>query len=144
MDEAELNAIRQARLKEMQQNALGSVSGTGGSSAGDHQVLAQLLEPEARERLSRVRMVRPERAQQVEQYIVRLAQMGQIQRKLTEKNVVEILDGIARDSKSKGSGVGEIVYNRKATAADDDDDDDFFDWTCYFRNQYAARGFRRR
>lgn len=125
-----MNAIRQARLRELQLNAEGlalALSLAGGSGAGDaNAVLAQLLEPSARERLLRVRMVRPERAQQVEQYIVRLAQMGQLQRKLTEKDVVDILDGVARDSQQKLGG--QIVYSRKpATNDDDDDDDDFFD-----------------
>lgn len=128
MDEAELNAIRQARLRELQLNAEGltlALSQNAGAGAGDASaVLAQLLEPSARERLSRVRMVRPERAQQVEQYIVRLAQMGQLQRKLTEKDVVDIFDGVARDSQQKLGG--QIVYSRKP-ANDDDDDDDFFD-----------------
>lgn len=121
MDDAELNAIRAARLAEIQRNA-GQAPSTGQPSApsGSSGVLSQVLEPSARERLSRVRIVRPDRADAVENYIVKLVQMGQVSRKLTEDDVVEILDGLSRDEKKQGQT--KIVFNRR-----DDDDDDFFD-----------------
>lgn len=125
MDEAELNAIRAARLNELQKN-------TGGAGAPPptkqdevkSSMLSQLLEVEARERLSRVRIVRPERADSVEQYIMKLYQMGQITRKLSEKDIVEILDGISRDQQVNNAK-SEIVFDRRQNV--DDDDDDFFD-----------------
>ncbi|CCH43083.1 hypothetical protein BN7_2630 [Wickerhamomyces ciferrii] len=97
MDDSELNAIRAARLQELQKNA-GQGSG-GQEKASQHlsAALDQVLEPEARARLSRVNLVRPDRAKAVEQYIIRLAQSGQIRRKLDEESIVEILNGIARD-----------------------------------------------
>ncbi|KAG7661004.1 uncharacterized protein J8A68_005524 [[Candida] subhashii] len=137
MDDAELNAIRAARLAELQKNAAGggssstgsnSASGaTGGAGANADAILARVLDTAARERLSRVRMVRPDRAQSVEQYILKLYSMGQINRKLVEKDIVEILDGISRDSSQQQTT--KITYNRKHIAVDDDedDDDDFFD-----------------
>ncbi|ONH68884.1 Programmed cell death protein 5 [Cyberlindnera fabianii] len=125
MDDAELEAIRAARLKELQKS-----SGQGGSqegqSSGLSAALDQVLEPAARERLSRVNMVRPDRAKAVEQYIMRLAQSGQVRRKLGESDIVEILNGLARDEQKKNETT--IVFSRKQTALDeDDDDDDFFD-----------------
>ncbi|EER35878.1 conserved hypothetical protein [Candida tropicalis MYA-3404] len=138
MDDAELNAIRQARLAELQKNASGggSSSGNGGSnpqqSANNSMaasVLGRVLETEARERLSRVRIVRPDRAQAVENYILKLYSMGQIRQKLTEKDVVQILDGISRDTQQKQQT--KITFDRKNVLDDDDDlgddDDDFFD-----------------
>jgi programmed cell death protein 5 len=83
--------------------------------------LDQVLEPNARERLSRVNLVRPERARAVEQYIVKLVQSGQIRRKLGESDIVEILDGLARDESKRNET--QIVFSRKQV----DDDDDFFD-----------------
>ncbi|EGW33984.1 uncharacterized protein SPAPADRAFT_59393 [Spathaspora passalidarum NRRL Y-27907] len=137
MDDAELNAIRAARLAELQKNAAGgsgsapsssAPTGNAGSSAGTDDVantiLARVLDTHARERLNRVKMVRPDRAQAVEQYILKLYSMGQLQRKLGEDEVVEILDGISRDSSQKAQT--KITYNRKHVD-DDDDDDDFFD-----------------
>ena len=97
MDDAELNAIRQARLAELQRNAAGGGSSTNpsSSSSGGAQDLAQenmtitilnrVLTNEARERLSRVKIVRPDRAQAVENYIIKLYSMGQIHQKLGEK-----------------------------------------------------------
>ncbi len=137
MDDAELNAIRQARLAELQRNAAGGGSSTNpsSSSSGGAQDLAQenmtitilnrVLTNEARERLSRVKIVRPDRAQAVENYIIKLYSMGQIHQKLGEKDIVQILDGLSRDSQQKQQT--KITFNRKNIAGDDEDDDDFFD-----------------
>lgn len=137
MDDAELNAIRQARLAELQRNAAGGGSSTNpsSSSSGGAQDLAQenmtitilnrILTNEARERLSRVKIVRPDRAQAVENYIIKLYSMGQIHQKLGEKDIVQILDGLSRDSQQKQQT--KITFNRKNIADDDEDDDDFFD-----------------
>ncbi|AOW31352.1 programmed cell death protein 5 [Candida albicans P57072] len=138
MDDAELNAIRQARLAELQRNAAGGGSSTNpsSSSSGGAQdsaqenmtitILNRVLTNEARERLSRVKIVRPDRAQAVENYIIKLYSMGQIHQKLGEKDIVQILDGLSRDSQQKQQT--KITFNRKNIAADDDeDDDDFFD-----------------
>lgn len=132
MDDAELNAIRQARLAELQKSSAGG-SPSPSTSQNQQQaaandmtsaILGKILETEARERLSRVRIVRPDRAQAVENYIVKLYSVGQISQKLSEKDIVEILDGLSRDTQQKQQS--KIVYNRKSTL-DDDDEDDFFD-----------------
>ncbi|KGQ81056.1 programmed cell death protein 5 [Candida albicans L26] len=137
MDDAELNAIRQARLAELQRNAAGGGSSTNpsSSSSGGAQdsaqenmtitILNRVLTNEARERLSRVKIVRPDRAQAVENYIIKLYSMGQIHQKLGEKDIVQILDGLSRDSQQKQQT--KITFNRKNIAGDDEDDDDFFD-----------------
>ncbi|EEQ36501.1 hypothetical protein EJF18_10632 [Clavispora lusitaniae] len=112
MDEAELNAIRAARLAELQKNSAPQ------GQEEKFSVLAQVLEPSARERLARVRIVRPERADQVEQYLVKMLSMGSITRKLGEADIVELLDSLSRDEKKSS----QIVFERR-----DDSDDDFFD-----------------
>lgn len=119
MDEAELNAIREARLAELQKNSNQQSQGLDEKVT----VLSQVLEPSARERLSRVRIVRPDRADAVEQYLVKMISMGSIRRKLGEQDIVEILDSLSRDEKKAQSS--QIVFDRKHL--DDDDDDDFFD-----------------
>ncbi|GBL47856.1 hypothetical protein CJI97_004036 [Candidozyma auris] len=122
MDEAELNAIRQARLAELQKNS-GQQSAPGQEEKIS--VLSQVLEPSARERLSRVRIVRPDRADAVEQYLVKMIQMGSIRRKLGEQDIVEILESLSRDEKK--TSASQIVFDRKRADLDDEDDDDFFD-----------------
>lgn len=120
MEDTELNAIRAARLAELQKK-----QSQGASSGADEQkftVLSQVLELSARERLSRVRIVRPDRAEQVEQYLMKLIQMGSITRKLGEQDIVEILESLSRDEKKQSK----IVFNRREEDSEDDDDD-FFD-----------------
>lgn len=127
MDDAELNAIRSARLAELQKNSGQSSSGSPADSQKDQMkttMLAQILEPQARERLSRVRIVRSDRADAVEQYLIKLASTGSLQRKVSEDDLVEILDSLSRDEKKQTQS--KIVFNRRTTV-DDDDDDDFFD-----------------
>ncbi|GEQ68458.1 hypothetical protein JCM33374_g2126 [Metschnikowia sp. JCM 33374] len=118
MDETELNAIRAARMAELQK---GQSQGT--STPQEEQkftMLSQVLEPSARERLSRVRMVRPDRADQVEQYLIKMISMGSIARKIGEKDIVEILESVSRGDQKQSK----IVFDRRG---EDDDDDDFFD-----------------
>lgn len=111
MDDNELNAIRQARLAELQKQA---------PLDGKITVLNQALDVSARERLARVRIVRPERAEAVENYIIKLIQMGGLSKKLGEKDIVEILNGVARDEKKNEV---KVVFNRRELS----DDEDFFD-----------------
>lgn len=127
MDEAELNAIRSARLSELQKNSGQAPDDREGDKKDDMKLsmLSQILETSARERLSRVRIVRPDRADAVEQYIIKLAAMGNITRKLSENDIVEILDGLSRDEKKQTQS--KIVFDRRTTNIDSDEDDDFFD-----------------
>lgn len=127
MDDAELNAIRSARLSELQKNSGQAPADQGGDKKDEMKLsmLSQILETSARERLSRVRIVRPDRADAVEQYIIKLAATGNITRKLSENDIVEILDGISRDEKKQTQS--KIVFDRRTTNVDSDEDDDFFD-----------------
>lgn len=135
--DAELQAIREARLAQLKAGSggsggsAGSNSGSGSSSNG---ALAGLLEPAALERLSRVALVRPDRAQAVERYVQQLASSGQLRRKVGEAEVVRILDGVAREQGKREDT--RIVFERKGeatatstTTAQDaqDSEDDFFD-----------------
>lgn len=65
--------------------------------------------------------MRPDRAEQVEQYLIKMASSGALNRKVGEKDIVEILDSLSRDEKKQTK----IVFERRG--AEDDDEDDFFD-----------------
>ncbi|GME82742.1 unnamed protein product [Ambrosiozyma monospora] len=131
MEDAELAAIRAARLAELQRNAQGGSSSqqsNGKSPAGpspSQAIISQILETEAKERLSRVRLVKPERVQAVENYLVKLYQSGAVRTKISEDDIVEILEKVAKDER-KGTQ-NKIVFNRREVSYGDDDDDDFFD-----------------
>ncbi|KAG7705990.1 hypothetical protein KL950_003566 [Ogataea haglerorum] len=105
MDDSELAAIRAARLAELQRNA-----------------------QEAKERLSRVRMVRPERVTSVESYLLRLFKSGAIRTKISESDIVEILEKVSKEER-KGNET-KIVFDRRSNHYEDEDEggeDDFFD-----------------
>lgn len=83
-------------------------------------------------------LVRPDRVRAVEAYLQQLVARGQVSRKITEPEIVEILNGVARDEERKTRT--RIIFDRKGEASnptpatragdgdgDDDDDDDFFD-----------------
>lgn len=143
MDDTELQAIRAARLQEMQRNSQGGgnptnagVEGGKGSSnanSGIDSLLTQILDHEAKERLNRVRMVKPERVAGVEQYLVRLYQSGGIRGKVGEGELVELLDKIANEERRNNSTsirfarreyVDTQEESKKPTS---DSEDDFFD-----------------
>lgn len=150
MDDSELQAIRAARLQEMQRNAQGGRGSANGGGEGDgsgansgadkanaitESILSQILEPEAKERLNRVRMVKPERVLSVENYLVRLFQSGGIRSKVGGEDIVDILDKIAKEERK--TNTTRIKFERREyadanvggskTTHGDDSDDDFFD-----------------
>lgn len=89
-------------------------------------MMTQLLEPEAKERLARVKLVKPERADAVVKYLVRLYQSGAIRRKVNEDQIVDILEQIASDERKHNDT--EIVFDRRDKSGEGDvEDDDFFD-----------------
>mmetsp|Transcript_46948 Transcript_46948/g.82037 ORF Transcript_46948/g.82037 Transcript_46948/m.82037 type:complete len:80 (+) Transcript_46948:2-241(+) len=72
--------------------------------------------PEALERLSRLGMVKPEKQQQIEMMLLQLAQSGQIQEKLSDAALVQIME---RADAQRASST--IKFQRKRR--DDSDDD---------------------
>ncbi|ALV62159.1 DNA-binding protein [Thermococcus sp. 2319x1] len=54
-------------------------------------IMKQILTPEARERLTRVKLVRPELARQVELILAQLYQAGQITERITDEKLKKIL-----------------------------------------------------
>ena len=59
--------------------------------ARKQQILRQILDPDARERLAHVRLVRPDLAENVENQLVQLASMGRINRLLSDSDIRDIL-----------------------------------------------------
>ncbi|QPG76604.1 hypothetical protein FOA43_003996 [Brettanomyces nanus] len=135
MEDEELQAIRAARLQEMQKNAgqgsgaSGSQEAEGSTAANDptQALISQILELEAKERLSRVRLVKPERAKAVEGYLIRLYQSGTIRRKINEDQIVDILEKVASDERKQNSTT--IVFDRrdKSGEGNQEEEEDFFD-----------------
>ena len=59
--------------------------------AQKEQILRQVLSPEARLRLNNVKMVKPELANAVENYLINLAAQGQARGQITDEQLKQIL-----------------------------------------------------
>ncbi|KAK6932247.1 PDCD5-like [Dillenia turbinata] len=101
----ELEAIRQRRMQElMAQRGMGSQQNSEQEKAQEEakreaeeqrqMMLSQILSSEARERLSRIALVKPEKARGVEDVILRAARMGQIVEKVSEPTLIKLLEDI--------------------------------------------------
>lgn len=94
MGDDELAEIRRRKMAEIQQQAAMQQQELDRQQQYDAQMqmaLMQILEPEARERLSTIRLTRPDFARAVEQQLVMLAQNGRIQQKITDEQLKVIL-----------------------------------------------------
>ncbi|CAI5519837.1 unnamed protein product, partial [Closterium sp. Naga37s-1] len=119
MDDPELEAIRQRRMREImaaQGAQAGRGAGAGMPSAGAGQqdeskkqeaeerrqmMLAQLMDSSARERLARIALVKPEKARAVEDLIIRGAQTGQLAERVTESRLITLLEQINEQTQQR-------------------------------------------
>ncbi|KAK5998894.1 DNA-binding protein [Cladobotryum mycophilum] len=129
MDDSELEQIRKARLDQLKAQGGGGRGGGASSSGGQNgdqgqqrdearqQMLNQILHPEAADRLGRIRLVKEQRATDIENRLLMLAQTGQLRQKVTEEQLKELLSAVAdKEEKEK------IVVSRRKGWDDDDDD----------------------
>ncbi|MCK5299979.1 MAG: DNA-binding protein [Candidatus Aenigmarchaeota archaeon] len=58
------------------------------------QILRKVLVPEAIQRFNNVKVVKPEIAAQLEMYLVKLYQSGQLKQPLSEEQLIQILDKV--------------------------------------------------
>jgi len=100
MDDAELEELRRRRMAEMQaqaqqgqdpQAAEAQAAQRAEANAQKDVILRAILEPEARERLVRVRMARPDIAASVEQQLIVLYQQGRIRQRIDDATLRELL-----------------------------------------------------
>ncbi|EST04603.1 PDCD5-related protein [Kalmanozyma brasiliensis GHG001] len=150
MEDDELQAIRAARMAELRGGG-GSSASSGGASGSSgfsgpqgasnggsggknqeeqqaqqeemkRQMLSRILDTEARERLSRIGLVKPQKARQITDLLIRMAQSGQIRGKIKEEQLIDLLDQVDQANAAE-SGAGKITFTRKKTVQDDDDSD---------------------
>lgn len=98
----DLEALRQRRLAELQAQqarapqdaqakAAAEAQEAAAQDAAMERILQQILDSEARERLTRIRMSRPELADAVTRQLVTLAQNGRLARRLTDEDLRTLL-----------------------------------------------------
>lgn len=78
-------------------------------------ILDQILQPEAADRLGRIRLVKPARATEVENKLIMLAQTGQLKCKVAESHLKELLEAVS-EAKDNNS----IIFRRKGWDSDED------------------------
>jgi programmed cell death protein 5 len=99
----DLEAMRRRRLAELQAQqaranaqdpaaqAQAEAQRAAAEEAAIERLLQKILDPEARERLTRIRMSRPDFADQVARQLVQVAQSGRLARRLTDADLREVL-----------------------------------------------------
>ncbi|KAF5782898.1 putative PDCD5-like superfamily protein [Helianthus annuus] len=128
MADPELEAIRQRRMQElMAKHGGGSQQTPDQQKAQDEakseaderrqMMLSQILSSQARERLARIALVKPEKARGVEDVILRAAQMGQIVEKVSEEKLISLLEQINTQTTKQTK----VTIQRRRSVLDDDD-----------------------
>jgi programmed cell death protein 5 len=84
------------------------------------EALKQILEPEARERLATIKLVKPEKYDRVAMEIIRGAKAGRIRGQL---DVVQLTKYLEKDEE-KNKGCTKVVFSRRRGIDDSDEDDD--------------------
>ncbi|GMM52859.1 Sdd2 protein [Starmerella bacillaris] len=133
MDDDELRRIREARLQELKSKRTPQDDKQDEMKAA---ALSQILQQDARERLNRIRIVNSERAEKVEQLLMRLAQSGQLQGRISDPDLVHLLNKMSQQEQQSSKLVfsrrgndfsdeeGDVISSKDAK---DESDDDFFD-----------------
>ncbi|XP_026762660.1 programmed cell death protein 5 [Galleria mellonella] len=129
MDDPELEKLRNQRLAQLQAQH----GGTGDPNQAKAQeermqaieetknsILSQVLDQNARARLNTIKISRPEKAAMVENMICRMAQMGQVQTRISEQELIQILESVNQQMPKSTSTV---KFDRRRAALDSDDDD---------------------
>ncbi len=105
MSDDELEAIRQKKLAALQQQALREQAEEQAAAevqAQKEAILRQILTPEARQRLTNIKMVKPQFAEQIEMQLIQLASSGRLKGQVTDdqlKALLQQLQGKERERK---------------------------------------------
>lgn len=94
MADDELEAIRRRKLLAMQQKMTDEQKQSQAEQqleAQKQELLRQILSPEARQRLTNLKMVKPEFTEQLELQLIQLAQMGKVPVPMSEIQLKQIL-----------------------------------------------------
>jgi programmed cell death protein 5 len=93
MSDDELDAIRKRKLLAMQQKGSEEQKQSQAEQieAQKQALLRQILSPEARQRLTNLKMIKPEFTEQLELQLIQLAQMGKVQIPISDAQLKQIL-----------------------------------------------------
>jgi programmed cell death protein 5 len=98
----ELEALRKKKLAELQAYAEAEQANKvqlEQTESQIKQILTQILTPEARSRLTTIKMAKPEFGSQVELLLIQLAQSGQIKSKINDAQLKALLAKVSKPKK---------------------------------------------
>ncbi len=96
-DDKELQDIRRKKLETLQQQGTDAAQDEMAREQFDQQrqaVLRQRLTTEARERLARIKIAKPEFVESVENQLIMLVQSGQVGERIDDRTLVQILEKV--------------------------------------------------
>ncbi len=102
VDEDELEKIKQKKMQEIKENQQSQEARKDAEETMEAQkkaLLRKVMTPDARERLGRVRMARPQLAESIEAQIIALAQRGATTGKIDDKTLKELLKKLSGEKK---------------------------------------------
>jgi len=95
MNDEELEKLRRKKLQELQQQINQSIEQEVQQREIEEMrriILRSILTPEAKERLSNIRIARPAIAEQIENQLILLAQSGRLRSKVTDEQLRMLLE----------------------------------------------------
>lgn len=100
--DAELEELRRRRLRQLQDEQMGGAGQAQAYAAQQAEaqrrdaeraeILRRILSPEARERLGRIRLAKPDIAASIEQQLISLAASGRLQRQVDDATLRSLLE----------------------------------------------------
>ncbi|XP_076247342.1 programmed cell death 5 [Calliopsis andreniformis] len=127
MADPELEAIRQQRLAQLQsqykpnngENKQAMEEKMQQMEEMRNSILSQVLDQSARARLNTLCLGKPEKGKMVESMILSMAQRGQLPGKLGEKELIDLLESVNKQTQRKTV----VKFDRRRAALDSDEDD---------------------
>jgi programmed cell death protein 5 len=109
-DDSELAELRRRRLQQLQEMQASQEGAAAQSYAAQDaerarreqertEILRRILTPEARERLARIRLAKPDVAGSVEQQLIALAASGRLQRAIDDPTLRALLERITPEKR---------------------------------------------
>ena len=89
-DDTELEQLKQKRIMDMRRQASAEEEKARVEDA-KQAALRMILEPEARQRLANIRMIKPEFAEKLEAQLIQLAQSGRVKVPITDLQLKQLL-----------------------------------------------------
>ncbi|KAL4707729.1 hypothetical protein ACJJTC_014910 [Scirpophaga incertulas] len=128
MEDLELAQIRQKRLQQIQaqyaeqdpNHAKAQKERFQAMEDARHSILAQALSQDARARLNTIKLGRPDKGIMVENMICKMAQNGQLRERLSEAELIQLIESLNQQLPKSSSTV---KFDRRRAALDSDDED---------------------